>query len=64
MTQSFEDFLIPSGYIKLHQVTSSCINQKKKQPTAKEKRSPALGCELVEAAPCEPGNPGALDHGE
>ena len=52
----------------LHQATSSDIKlhqpKIKKQPTAKEKRSPALGCELVEAAPCEPGNPGALDHGE
>lgn len=51
----------------LHQATSSdikLIQPKKRQPTAKEKRSPALGCELVEAAPCEPGNPGALDHGE
>ena len=40
MIQSFEDFLIPSGYIKLHQVTSSCINPKKTahSPTAKEKK--------------------------
>jgi hypothetical protein len=37
MTQSFEDFLIPSGYIKLHQVTSSCINQKKSSPQQRKK---------------------------
>jgi CRISPR/Cas system-associated protein endoribonuclease Cas2 len=43
MTQSFEDFLIPSGYIKLHQVTSSCINQKKKAAHSKGKKKSSAG---------------------